>query len=113
MSRLGVYKIQGRAYDLDDLTLDEMGEIEELAGGIAYGDLDFRSSIQLKALAFVLMKRTEPDIRLEDIGRVRMLDFVPPEEKMPPLPPDDADRSPNGSVRDDSGARPSPASISG
>ena len=112
MSRLGTYKIQGVEYDLDDLTLDEMSEIEELSGGIAYGELNFGSATQLKALVFVLMKRTQPDIRLEDVGRVRMVDFVQPEEKMPKLPPDGAD-SPNGSVRDDSGARPSPVSITG
>lgn len=113
MSRLGVYKIQGVDYDLDDLTLDEMSEIEELCDGTPYSDLNFGSAKQLRALVFVLMKRSEPDIRIEDVGRVRMVDFVQADEEMPPLPPGEADSPSNGSVRDDSGVRPSVGSIPG
>lgn len=113
MSRLGVYKIQGVDYDLDDLTLDEMSEIEELCDGTAYSELNFGSAKQLRALVFVLMKRAQPDIRLEDVGQVRMVDFVQADEELPPLPPDVADSPPNGSVREDSGTRLSAGSIPG
>jgi hypothetical protein len=109
---LGTYKIQGKDYDLDDLTLDEMGEIEEIAGK-PYSELTFGSVKEIKAIVLVLMKRDQPELTIEEIGSIKMVEFVQPEEKLPPLPPGEADSPQNGSVRDDSGIRPSVASIPG
>lgn len=112
MSRFGVFKIEGVAYDLDDMTLDEMEAIEETCGGVPFSDLSFGSAKTMKAIALTLLRRKTPEVTLDDIGRIKMIDMLPADEKEPPLPPDGAD-SPNGSVRDDSGIQGSPVSIAG
>jgi hypothetical protein len=68
MSRFGSFKIQGHTYDMDDLTLNEVEEIEERAGGTAFSELNFGSAKVMKAIAFVLMKRSNPDLTEDEVG---------------------------------------------
>ena len=113
MSRFGVFNINGTEYDLDDLTLDEMEELEELAGGQPFSELNFGSAKTMKAVAFVLIKRTQPDLDFVDVGKVKVIDFAPANEEMPELPPDSEAASPNGSSLEDSGTPRSAASTTG
>lgn len=113
VSRFGVFNINGTAYDLDDLTLDEVEAIEELAGGAAFSELNFGSAKVMKAISYTLMRRDHPDLEFSEVGKVRMLDMLPPDEEMPELPPGEEADQQNGSGLDVSGARLSPVSTSG
>jgi hypothetical protein len=115
MSRFGTFKIQGVSYDMDDLTLNEVEEIEEL-GGTTFAELNFGSAKVMKAVAFVLMKRTTPELAIADVGRVKVIDFLPPDEDMPETsPPGEGveTESQNGSAPAAAGVPDSPASIAG
>jgi hypothetical protein len=113
VSRFGVFKINGTDYDLDDLTLDEVENIEELCGGVAFSELNFGSAKAMKAVSFTLLRRNDPDLKPEDVGSVRMIDMLPADEETPPLPPPVEGDQQNGSALDASGHQPSPASTSG
>src|SRR5262245_30505716 len=104
MSRLGTYRIKGVEYDLDDLTLDEMEQIEELCDGTPFTELHYGRTKTMKAIAFTLMKRGSPDLRYEDVGSVKLVEFVAADEDMPPLPPEvGVDEKVSDTARDDSG----------
>jgi hypothetical protein len=116
MSRLGEFYIGEVKYDLDDLTLDEMEEVETLAGA-SFSEINYASAKGLKAFTFVLMKRNNPNITMEEIGQVKVAAFVEPEERMPELPPegpgDPENPSQAESPQDDTGPQPSVASTDG
>lgn len=113
MSLLGEFTINGTKYDLDDTTLDEMEEIEELAGGIPFGELNYRATKTMKAIAYVLLKRTDPEMAFEEVGKVKITSLLPPDEEMPDLPPAFQGNEPNGSEPADSGVLPSVGSTTG
>jgi hypothetical protein len=112
MSRFGTFNINGQVYDLDDFTLDEVEQIEELCGGAPFSDLAFGSAKAMKAIAFTLMQRTDPEIEMSDVGTVKLIDFLPADEEMPKLPPEE-EASPAASDPAASGARLSVASTPG
>lgn len=114
MARSFTLTIDGTVYDGDDLTLDEMIEVQDMCGGTAYSDLNFGDIRVLRSLAYMLRRRDQPEITLEDIGRIKGVALLAGEEEMPPLPPASRDENQNGSeTPDNSGARPSPVSIPG
>ena len=117
MSRLGTFNIDGVEYDLDDLTLDEMEEVENLVDGTPFGEINYAQAKGMKAFSFVLMKRNKPDLTMEEVGQLKVGAFIQPEESMPELPPDDrGDQESQSQVefpRDDSGVLPSVASTTG
>jgi hypothetical protein len=113
MSRLGVFTIAGEPYDLDDLTLDEMEQIEENAGGVSFGEMQFGSAKVMKALAFTLMLRTNPALVMADVGKVKVLDFMPPDEEMPDVGPPAEAADGNGSEPAAAGTLPSAVSTVG
>jgi hypothetical protein len=115
MSRLGTFNIDGVEYDLDDLTLDEMEEVENLVDGTPFSEINYGSTRGMKAFSFVLMKRNKPDLTMEEVGQLKVGGFIQPEESMPALPPDGRGdpESQTESPRDDSGAPPSVVSITG
>jgi hypothetical protein len=116
MSRLGIITIAGVTYDIDDLTLNEMEEIENLAGQ-TFGELNYAGAKTMKAFTFVLMKRDNPAITMEEVGNIKVASFVEGEEALPPLPPDvrgDQETQSQGeSPRDDSGPQLSADSTAG
>lgn len=114
MARTFTLRIEGKEYEVDDLTLDEMAQVEDLAGGVPFSDLNFGAAQTMKALAFTLRKRDQPDVTMEQIGQLKMLELVAGDEEMPPLPPDGGAPKQNGSEAPVvSGAPPSPASTTG
>jgi len=118
MSRFGKFNINEVEYDLDDLTLDEIEEIENQAGGVPFSEVNYGAAKGMKAFAYVLMRRSDPDITMEEVGKVKIVAFNTPDEEMPDLPPVPsatlkAVDDPNGSVADDSGAQDSPVSTAG
>jgi hypothetical protein len=60
--------------DPDDLTLDEVEEVETLLGGPI--DQIYSSgrprAAALKAVLLVVMRRTNPDATIEDAGKVKL-----------------------------------------
>lgn len=113
MSRLGTITINGRQYDLDDMTLDEMAAVEERCGDVAFSEINFGSTKAMKAIAFEFLRRDDPALTFADVGKVRIVDMLPPDEEMPELPPDSGAQSPNGSDPAGSGVQPSAESIAG
>jgi hypothetical protein len=116
MSRLGIINIAGVDYDLDDIDIGEMEEIEILADA-PFSEISTGSTKGMKAFVFVLLKRNNPDITMEEIKKVKIVSMMPPEESMPELPPDGrADQESQNQVepqRDDSGHPPSADSTPG
>ena len=113
MSRFGVFTINEVAYDLDDLTLDEAEEIEDLVG-MPLSDLNYGSAKTMKAIVRVLLKRTNPAVTDEEVGKIKLMTFVDANEEMPDLPPaDSVEENPAVSTPDDSGAPRSVVSIAG
>lgn len=66
-------RINGVDYDIEDLTLDEVEYVEDTCGA-PLDELNFTSAKVLKAFAFVFMRRDEPDLTPEDIGKLK---YVP------------------------------------
>src|SRR5262245_26343697 len=113
VSRFGVFRINGVDYDLDDLTLDEVEQIEDLNDGLPFGELRFNSAKAMKSIAFTMIRRAQPELRIEDVGSVKLIDFLAPEEEMPDLPTEETEESPSGSAPDGSGTRLSAVSTRG
>src|SRR6186713_535372 len=87
MSRFGTFKIDGVTYDLDDLTLDEVEEIEDQSNGVPFSEINYGSAKGMKAFAYVLMKRNNPELTMADVGKVKIVSMETPDEEMPDLPP--------------------------
>lgn len=66
-----LFMIEGQPYDIADLTLDEADEIEEMCGGVPLEELRFGRSKVLKAFAYILRKRDDPNVTLEQIGAIK------------------------------------------
>ena len=113
MSRFGVFKINGVDYDLDDLDLDEVEEIEENAGAGSFTEMNFGAAKTMKAIAFTLMKRTDPAFEKSQVGKVKLLDFMPSDEEVPDTGPPAEEGSGNGSEHAAAGAPLSLASTDG
>lgn len=117
MSRFGEFTINEVTYDLDDLTLDEVENVEDLCGGLPFSELNFGSAKVMKAIAFTLMRRSNSELEMAEVGKVRVIDFLPADEEMPALPPDQGvtsdSENPSESGHADSGVRPSLVSTSG
>ncbi len=67
-----VLRINGKPYDATDLTLNEVEQIEDLCGGVSLDNLDLGRAKTLKAIVFVLMRRDEPEITLEEAGQIKL-----------------------------------------
>ena len=104
MSRFGVFTINGVDYDLDDLTLDEVEQIEERAGAGAFTDMNFGGAKTMKAIAYTLMRRTSPELEWSEVGKVKLLDFMPPDEEVPDSGPPVEEAAENGSASEPAAA---------
>lgn len=61
--------------DLGSLTIDELEMVEEALGGVSIEDAfkpGQRRAPVLRAIAWVVLRREDPDATLEDAGRVRI-----------------------------------------
>ncbi len=69
----------GRLLDFDpeDLTLDELEELEELLGTALDGMLtgDTPKGRALKAIVWIMIRRDNPEATLEDAGRYKIRDL--------------------------------------
>lgn len=79
--------------DFDDFTIAEVETIEELSG-ISFGEIGdlLKGSGKpagkvLKALAFVTLKRTNPDATLEDAGNIKLKGLFGNKTEEGALPP--------------------------
>ena len=73
-------------FDLDltlepmDLTLDELSDLESMAGVPVtqlLEDLRTQSytAAEMKAVVFVIARRTQPDLKAEDVGALKLSDI--------------------------------------
>lgn len=83
---MATIKIDGREYDTDDLTLDEVETVEDLCDS-ALDEIDWRRAKAIKAMVFVLKRRDNPDVTLDDIGAIRVVDLVEKDEEEGDSPP--------------------------
>ena len=67
----GTIRINGKTYDADDLTLDEVEQIEEACGG-SLEELDLRRAKVIKQVVFALMRRDNPELTLEQVGQIQV-----------------------------------------
>lgn len=65
-------QIEGKEYDATDLTLDEVEEIEDACGGVSLEQLDLGRAKVLKAIVYTLLKRDNPDVTMETVGKIRL-----------------------------------------
>jgi len=68
-------RMQGREYDLDDLTLNELEEIEKRCDA-PMEDVDFSLGKNLKVLAHVLLRRDNPKLTAEKAGQMTLRELV-------------------------------------
>lgn len=74
--------------DLDDLTIDEVEIIEEIL------DQPFESAFApgakrgkaMRALAFVAMRRTDPEVTMDQVGQVKVTALTRPASTDPTVP---------------------------
>lgn len=64
-------------FDPEDLTLDELEELEELLEGSLDGMLagDAPKGKALKAIVWIMLRRDNPEATLEDAGRLKIRDI--------------------------------------
>ena len=58
--------------DIEDLTLDEVEEIEDITGESLDNMAAVKRGRMIKALVFVVLKRDNPDLTLEEVGEMKM-----------------------------------------
>lgn len=73
-----VLSINGKEYDATDLTLNEVEAVEDLCGGVSLEQLDLGRAKVLKAIVFVLLKRDDPEITLDQAGDIRLKGLIGP-----------------------------------
>jgi len=121
MSQFGTFTIDGKTYDLDDFELGDLEEVESLClrpmvvGGVLqyapdgvtlhteptpFGELNFNDTKVLRAFAFVILRRDNPEFSYPDTKSIKLVSFAEGEEDIPETgPPDGAATTsqPNGS----------------
>ena len=71
----GLLRIDGKDYDLEELTLDEVEQIEEaLDAGI--GEIDLRRAKVIKVIVYTLMRRDNPALTLKEVGQIKMVSLA-------------------------------------
>lgn len=71
-----VLRINGREYEAVDLTLDEVEEVEDLCGGVSLETVDLGRAKTLKAFVWVILKREDPTVTMEDVGNLKFKGLV-------------------------------------
>ena len=73
-------KIDGKEYSVDDLTLDELEQLEE-AIGVPFDQMEFGSAKVLKHFAHLLISKSDPTYTLEDAGKLPISALMEEEEE--------------------------------
>lgn len=68
-------RIAGKDFQLDDLTLDEMIELEEACGDVPLAAIDFTRPKNIRAAVLVFLRRDDPAATLESAGGIKILDL--------------------------------------
>jgi hypothetical protein len=102
MSQFGTFSIDGKSYDLDDFELGDLEEVEELCQRQAqlpdgtlvseptpFGELNFNATKVLRAFAFVILRRDNPEFTYEDTRSIKLVSFTEGEEDIPETGPPD------------------------
>jgi hypothetical protein len=71
-----VLRINGKDYDATDLTLNEVEAIEDMCGDVSLDQLDLGRAKTLKAIVYVLLRRDDPEITLEQAGDVKLSEVI-------------------------------------
>jgi hypothetical protein len=113
VSRFGLWKIGDVEYDLDDLSLNEVANIEDMFDK-SIGELDWGSARVMRAIVWQLQRRSQPEMTLEDAGETTFIQLAMGDEEMPPLPPATGEEPPvESATPDGSGHQLSVASTPG
>lgn len=75
-------------FDVNDLELGEVMEIEEITGA-PLDDIQWGSARAMLAMLFVMRRRSNPDYTFEDAKKVKLKEFSPPDSNgsAPPTKP--------------------------
>jgi hypothetical protein len=102
MARFGEIHVDGKTYELDNVSLGDMKEVENLnprpviQDGVAvaglteptpFSELNFGATGPLIAVTWVILRRTEPEITLEDVEQKKLIAFLEPDEEVPETGP--------------------------
>lgn len=71
----GTLRINGKTYDLEELTLDEVEQIEDACGN-ALAELDLRRAKVIKQIVYVLMRRDEPELNIAEVGALQIASLI-------------------------------------
>ena len=116
MSQFGFITINGKDYDLDDLDMDDVETVEDLCTrktkrddewieeATPFGELNFGRGRVQRALAWVILRREDTALTFEDMGKVKLVSFVAPDEEVPATGPPGEEAESNGSAPADSGS---------
>lgn len=90
------FLISGKEYefDPDDLELGEMDFIESELGCVL-SDVDWRRAKAAICVAYVILRRENPNITLDEVSKLRNADFT--EKNGKPAPPTRRKRAPQSS----------------
>jgi hypothetical protein len=77
-------KIDGNVFEVDmsDLTLNEVGTIEDLTGK-SVQEIDWESARAMQGVAWIAMHRANPRLTLEEVGNIRFSQIGEAEEERP------------------------------
>ena len=69
-----VVTVNGKTFDVESLTLDEVEAIEE-ALDTTLDEADWRRARVMKHILFTFLRRDDPDLELADVGKLTYLDL--------------------------------------
>ena len=67
-----IFQVNGKDYDITDLTGDEVEQIEE-EFDCAFAELDFGRAKVRRFVLFPLLKRYDPDLTMDDMKAMKVL----------------------------------------
>lgn len=74
-SMLGSLRIDGKDYDLDELTLGELEGLEDHMG-LPLSQIDVNSARAMRYIVYTVKVRDEPGYTLDLAGQVRVVDLM-------------------------------------
>jgi hypothetical protein len=87
MSKLGSVKFGEQEFDLDDLELGELEELEEYTGK-SLDEVNWSSAKVMVFVAFLVRRREVPGFTLDDARQIKVIEVLPGDEEEAAGPPD-------------------------